>query len=421
MEIDLSKLYEYAAHRSNVTILNPNETDIYTCAHRLANFLIQEQANYSFNWTPRNSWIDTVANHPEPKIRRRMKIWLQQGKIGFRGRVKYLFWLANNDKYRARDFVMHLLSIDHPKPDLEYLITNLTKAAYGVDKAINWSNFKAKPDVFENPMTRAIDKLVSSEEEYLRVLSLPEIDIPRMGGWRNTVIGWHEQDLEDIELYGDSDLYLDLAGGHHTPWYNNRFNASFVSLDLDPPWPVNSVVLRYIDSTEGDRKLKAMKDQKLAQYEKKLQEQAWQCWDLYKDPLPIDQANKITVISSGFLTSTLTPPDEHLEVLKHVSQSKKVVNRFKLRMKFQCMLGLIKILQPVYQGKTVELLTLSRPSKYITKHRLCHIRWENQEIAYFDVKEHGRRFTQPDFKEKRSAELLVNIENNKTSGDEDGL
>ena len=421
MEIDFDKLYEYADRRRNVAILNPNETDIYACAHRLANFLIQEQENYSFNWTPRNSWIDSVANHSDRRIRRRMKIWLQQGKIGFRGRVKYLFWLANNDKYKARNFIMHLLSIDQPKPDLEYLITNLTKSAYGVDKAINWANFKAKPDVFENPMTRAIDKLVSSEEEYLRVLSLPEVDIPRMGGWRNTVIGWHEQDLEELEIYTDSDLYLDLAGGHHTPWYSNRFGVPFVSLDLDPPWPINSVVLRYIDNSEGERKLRAMKDQKLEQYEKKLQEQAWQRWDLYKDPLPIDQANKITIISSGFLTSTFTPPEEHFNALLQTDRPLNVIQRFKLMTKFHCMMGLIKILEPVYQGKTVELITLSRPSKYMTKHRLCHIRWENQEMVYFDIKEHGHKITNPEFKQKRSAELLVNIKNKNTSGDEDGL
>jgi hypothetical protein len=412
MDIDLTKIYEFADRRGNQTILNPNETDIYTCAHRLANFLIQEQDDYSFRWTPTGTWIDSIANHPEPKIRKRMKIWLQQGKIGFRGRVKYLFWLANNDKYQSRNFIMHLLSIDQPKPDLEYLLSNLTQIGYGVNKAINWSNFKAKPDIFENPTTRAIDKLVSSEEEYLRVLSLPEIDIPRMGGWRNTVIGWHERDLEDIEIFDDSDIYFDLGGGHHTPWYNNRFEKSFISLDIDPPWPVNSVALRYLDTDESDEpKLKIMKDHKLESYEKKLQEQLWSRWDLYNDSLPIGDANKITVFSSGFLTSTLTPPKEHVEILTQSPNPKKAVHKFKLMMKFQCMMGLVKILEPVYQGKTVELVTLSRPSKFITKHRLCHIRWEDQEIVYFDVKEHGRRFTDPNFKHKRSSELQVNIQN----------
>ena len=418
MNIDLVKIYKLASLQLNTKIVNPNETDIYACAHRLANVLVQEQENYSFNWTPSNTWIDQLANHPERKIRRRMKVWLQQGKVAYRGRAKYLFWLANNDKYKARDLVMHLLSIDQPKPDLEYLIINLTKIAYNVDEEINWSKFKNNPDTYTNSTTQAIDKLASSEEEYLRVLSLPEVDIPRMGGWRNTILGWHEEDLENIDLYTDSDLYLDLGGGHHTPWYCNRFGVPFVSLDLDPPWPINSVTLRYFDKKENSQQLKIMKDQMLAEYEKKLQEQAWQRWDLYKDPLPIDQANKITIISSGFLTSTFTPPEEHFNALLQTDRPLNVIQRFKLMTKFHCMMGLIKILEPVYQGKTVELITLSRPSKYMTKHRLCHIRWENQEMTYFYITEHKHQMIKRNYMKTRSEDQMINTNSNTESDDD---
>jgi len=412
MNIDFDKLYRLSEKFGNKTILNPIETNLYNCAHRLANVLIQEQENYSFNWTPSNTWIDSLTDHENPKIKKRIKIWLQQGKIGFRGRVKYLFWLANNDMIESRKFIIHLLLIDHPKPDLEYLLTNLIKTAYGISTAINWNDFKENPKEFKNPATAAIDKLVSSEEEFLRVLSLPEIDIPKMGGWRNTVIGWHEKDLVDISLWTDSNAYFDLGGGHHTPWYVDKFNLPFISLDLDPPWPTNGVVLRTL-ALDANRvsHLKTLTNKDLTRYETKLQSQPWLKWNMYEDQLPVTLQHKITFVSSGFLTSTLTPPPAHLEKLDEITSKVKTINKFKIRVKFQCMIGLIKILNLVYAGKSVELLTLSRPSKYHTKYRLCHIRWENKMMTYFKITEHNSNVTSAGFKEKRSSSFIVNIDN----------
>jgi hypothetical protein len=412
MDINFDKLYRLSEKFGNKIILNPIETDLYDCAHRLANVLIQEQETYSFKWTPSNTWIDSLTNHENPKIKKRIKIWLQQGKIGFRGRVKYLFWLANNDMMESRKFIIHLLLIDEPKPDLEYLLTNLTRTAYGISKAINWANFKADPAGFKNPTTISINKLVSSEEEFLRVLSLPDIDIPRMGGWRNTVVGWHEKDLDGVNLWTDSNAYFDLGGGHHTPWYVDKFNLPFTSLDLDPPWPTNGVVLRaLVVDADGNQHLKTLTDMNLDRYERKLQSQNWIKWNMYQDQLPVTDQSKITFISSGFLTSTLTPPPEHLSKLEELTSKTNTVKKFKVRVKFQCMIGLLKILKLVYEGKSVELLTLSRPSKYHTKYRLCHIRWENQMMTYFEVTEHNSNATSAEFKEKRSSDIAVNIDN----------
>jgi hypothetical protein len=410
MNVNFDKLYHLSEKFGNKIVLNPIETDLYDCAHRLANVLIQEQENYSFKWTPSTTWIDSLANHENPKIKKRIKIWLQQRKIGYRGRVKYLFWLANNDMMESRKFIIHLLLIDHPKPDLEYLLTNLIKTAYNISKGINWSNFKADPKEFKNPVTIAIDKLVSSEEEFLRVLSLPEIDIPRMGGWRNTVVGWHETDLTDVKLWLDSNAYFDLGGGHHTPWYVDKFNLPFTSLDIDPPWPTNGVVLRaLVLDADGKQHLKTLIDRNLDQYERKLQSQPWTKWNMYEDQLPVTDQNKITFISSGFLTSTFTPPADHVTQLEEITSQTKTIKKFKTKVKFHCMVGLLKILKLVYEGKSVELLTLSRPSKYHTKYRMCHIRWENKMMTHFELTEH--RFNSvPEFKERRSSNMIVNID-----------
>jgi hypothetical protein len=57
--------------------------------------------------------------------------------------------------------------------------------------------------------------LLSSEEEWQRVMQLTNISITDMGGFRNTLLNVYKEDLEDIEPWQDSNNYWDIGGGHH--------------------------------------------------------------------------------------------------------------------------------------------------------------------------------------------------------------
>jgi hypothetical protein len=366
--------------KDNEYIGIPDNADLYVTANAVTNLILEplDVKKYNRQWPWNEFWIDQQAQQ-FPK----MRTWLS-GPL--RNYALFFLYKTNCDWLSSRSFLTYLLSSDEPAPDLNYLLTNIVIAAYNID-----------PELLQDQRSLACQRvfaeylkvLLSSEDEWQRVMNLDNISITNMGGFRNTLLNVYKEDLEDIEPWSDSDNYWDIGGGHHTPWISQRWNRSFTSLDIQAPGDYEDVTFRQVVNNDKTKtgKLQNLTGLELAAYKHKLNNQPWQYYDVFEHQLPA--SSRTTVVSTGFISSTMTDLNWEKHWPHQFPNTNKVSAPPGPRMKALSLIAILGCVQLAHQGLDLELITVSRPSVYATARRVVQLRWQQGKLIMNHSKPHN--------------------------------
>lgn len=378
---NLDKIAELA--RDNEYQGIPDDADLYTTANAVTNLILEplDVKTYNRQWPWTEYWVDQRAQS-SPKLR----TWLSGPLRNF---SLFFLYKANCDWLSSRNFLDYLINSNEPAPDLNYLLTNIVIAAYDVSpELLQDQRSLACQQVFADKLKI----LLSTDQEWQRVMNLDNISITDMGGFRNTLLNVYKEDLEDIEPWQDSDNYWDIGGGHHTPWISQRWNRPFTSLDIQAPSNYEDVTFRQVvDSDKAETrftgKLQNLSGLELAAYKHKLNKQPWQYYDVFEHQLPASP--RTTVVSTGFISSTMTDLNWEKHWPHQFPNTNKVSAPPGPRMKALSLIAILGCVQLAHQGLDLELITVSRPSVYATARRVVQLRWQQGKLTMNHSKPHN--------------------------------
>jgi hypothetical protein len=374
---------------------NVLDTDIYVYAKKVSNVLMARDKSVTQEWPWNETWIDSMANHENRQIAKKFRIWLSVGTQ--RQRTFYLLYLANIDFGATRFFLEYLALSNKHVPDLEYFLNNIISLFFGKCPVPKLNKLKSNEiSHTEDSGATALRDFLKNKEQLLNWLTDERVNVPVMGGWRNVLLGIHRGDFAEFAPWDDSEEYFDLGGGHHTPWLSEEVSKPITTLDIVAPTELNHIKLRKLAiGADGQQYPVNLKDVELQKYLEKLNQQKYLYFDLLNDEFPFRK--KLTIFSTGFLTSTMSLPKELLNTYQDVN--------FKLTPKLQAVCfniaGIIKCLTLVKQGADLELITASRPSAYPMINKMVHLRWVNGLLVYKKTMPHNNARFSLEIKEKR--------------------
>jgi hypothetical protein len=378
---DLDKIAQLA--RDNEYSGIPADADLYATANAVTNLILEplDVKKYNRQWPWKDYWIDQRAQQ-SPKLR----TWLS-GPL--RNYALFFLYQANCNWLASRSFLNYLLDSEEPAPDLNYLLTNIVIAAYGIDPSLLQDQ---RSTGCQQIFATHLKMLLTSEEEWQRVMQLEHINITNMGGFRNTLLNVYKEDLEDIEPWQDSNNYWDIGGGHHTPWISQRWNKPFTSLDIKSPGDYEAVTFRQVvdsdqEETRFTGKLQNLSGLELAAYKHKLNKQPWQYYDVFEHQL--DASPRTTVVSTGFISSTMTDLNWEKHWPHQFPNTNKVSAPPGPRMKALSLIAILGCVQLAHQGLDLEIITVSRPSVYATARRVVQLRWVGGKLVMNNSKPHN--------------------------------
>jgi hypothetical protein len=370
---DISVIAEFARDNEYCGIPDTAD-DLYATANAVTNLILEplDIEKYNRQWPWHEHWIDQQAQSLT-----KLQTWLSNPLRNF---SIFFLHMANCDWLSSRNFLNYLANASEPAPDLNYLLTNIIITAYNVDpELLQDQESLACQQVFADKLKI----LVSTDQEWQRVMYQDNISITDMGGFRNTLLNIYKDDLENIEPWQDSNNYWDIGGGHNTPWISQRWNKPFTSLDIKAPNDFGNVTFRKIIDAEQQlvhypNQMINLVGLELAEYKNKLNIQPWQYYDIFEHQVPASL--KTTIVSTGFISSTmmdlnykgrwpqfpvskglkLSPPGPYVKV-----------------MSLTAVLGCVQL---AHRGCDLELITVSRPSMYATARRVVHLRWQQGKL-----------------------------------------
>lgn len=382
---------------------NVHNADVYTYAKKVSNILMAADKSVTQEWPWNETWVDKMANHENKQIRKKFRIWLSIGSL--RQRTVYLLYLANIDYGASRFFLEYLASSKQPIPDLEYFLNNIISLFFGGCPTPKLNKLRSNEmNHLNDPGANALRGFLKNKEQLLDYLTDDRVNIPVMGGWRNVMLGVHDGEFEDFMPWDDSEEYFDLGGGHHTPWLSSEIGKPITTLDLIQPTDLNYVKLRKFEyKNDGQKYPVNLKDVELQEYLEKLNQQKYMKFNLLTDEFPF--RNKITIFSTGFLTSTMPLPAEILHTYKGLDLK---LNPMRQSRCFNTA-GLVKCLRLIKQGADLELITASRPSAYPMLNRMVHLRWEGGILVYKKTAPHNNKRFSLEVKEKRRNLIMGKI------------
>lgn len=399
--IDWQRIFSLIDVKSTDLEENVHDADIYLYAKKVSNVLMALDQSVSQEWPWNETWVDQMANHENKVIMKKFRIWLSLGSL--RQRTVYLLHLANIDYGASRFFLEFLATSKQPVPDLEYFLNNIISLFFKKCPVPHIKKFRAHViDHTVDPGAIVLREFLKNEGQLLTYLTDSRVDIPIMGGWRNVLLGVHAGDFADFMPWDDSEEYFDLGGGHHSPWLSAEIGKPITTLDLVRPNNLNYVKLRKLEHRDNGQQYPVdLKDLELREYLEKLNQQKYLHFDLLTDEFPFRK--KLTIFSTGFLTSTMPLPKDLLNAQKGKNFRLTPMRQAK---SFNTA-GIVKCLRLVKQGADLELITASRPSTYPLCHRMVHLRWINGILVYkktaphlnarfiFEVKEKRRDLISP--------------------------
>jgi hypothetical protein len=394
-QLDWPRIFSLLENTSTDLEENVHDADVYVYAKKVSNILMAHDKSVRQDWPWNETWIDKMANHENKLTAKKFRTWLSIGVM--RQRMYYLLYLANIDYGASRFFLEFLATSKQPIPDLEYFLNNIMSLFFGKCPTPKLGNLRPNEiDHTDDQGAIALRDFLKNKEQLLGYLTDSRVDIPIMGGWRNVLLGVHSGEFAEFMPWDDSEEYFDLGGGHHTPWLSAEVSKPITTLDIVAPTELNDIRLRKFEPRANGIKYPVdLNNLEIQEYLEKLNQQKYLYFNLLTDQLPF--RNKITIFSTGFLTSTMSLPKELLDTYQDVN--------FKLTPKLQAVcfniVGIIKCLTLVKQGADLELITASRPSAYPMCYRMVHLRWVNGLLVYKKTMPHNNARFSLEIKEKR--------------------
>ncbi len=399
--LDWDRIFSLLDNKETDLDENVHDADIYEYAKKVSNFLMMPDKSVTQEWPWSETWVDKMANHENKQITKKFRIWLSIGSL--RQRTVYLLYLANINYGASRFFLEFLASSKQPIPDLEYFLNNIISLFLGQCPSPKIEKlFSNNLDHVSDPGATTLRNFLENQQQLSNYLSDEKVNIPVMGGWRNVLLGAHEGEFENFMPWDDSEEYFDLGGGHHTPWLSREVSKPITTLDIVQPNDLNYIKLRKFEyKPDGQRYPIDLKDHELEEYLKKLNQQKHLFFNVLADEFPFRK--KLTIFSTGFLTSTMPLPQDLVQSYKELK-----LNPMRQARCFNTA-GLVKCLRLVKQGADLELITASRPSAYPMLNRIVQLRWVNGSLVYTKTMPHNNKRFTLEIKEKRRNLIMGKI------------
>ena len=203
------------------------------------------------------------------------------------------------------------------------------------------------------------------------------------GGMTNTVLGLYDPHVADPGVGTDvfnraADLRIDLGGGFSTSEHERLLGCSFVSADQLTPrlqdYDADLIVLerangatavageetrkRFLDAQSGIEHLP---------------------FDVFKDSFPA-RAQSYAIVSTGFMTSTLG-------AFKGESREIKGARLGTISTSVHAVLRVVEL---VAAGKSVDLLTIQRATSRAYKYKTCLLQWREGRLTRLQTTDDAR-------------------------------
>lgn len=196
------------------------------------------------------------------------------------------------------------------------------------------------------------------------------------GGVTNTVLGLYDglfadPDVGAQHLDRTAERYIDLGGGFNTSEIERLVGRPFISADLSTPrladYDEDLIMLDLRDSDVGPVATEAARREFLARQDRVEHLR----FNVFEDRFPTD-ASSYTIVSAGFMTSTLRPPP---------SQPQKEINAARLGTISTSVHAILRVMELVALGKSVDLFTIQRATSRVYHYKTCLLQWREGKVT----------------------------------------
>jgi hypothetical protein len=315
--------------------------------------------------------IRAAATRREAHIRR---TWLS-GPHWLCHAVLYMLYLYNRDYGATRASLTRLFAMDQPHPYPRALLGYLLRDLLGVgrDELIRLEQRLNDPAAWAPYLCElfARDRI----DGWLRGLVRP---VKFYSTNTNTVIGKYDwitrSQKSGMTEPPEADVYYDLGGGHATPDISRLLGRPFVCVDLTSPFlPADTdlIIRRSQWPSELGDGVVPMTEAEQAAYVAELARTPWQRFDVFTDRFD-PSFDRYLITSFGFVTST--PRDYSAAVPRSVrgSQLEPLTISY---------YAVLRVIQLVQLGKTVDLFTYQRATSRRPALLTCRLRFANGRLT----------------------------------------
>lgn len=194
------------------------------------------------------------------------------------------------------------------------------------------------------------------------------------GGGTNTVIGMYDELFADPEVGAEhldrsAERYIDLGGGFNTSEIERLVGRPFVSADVATPRLADyDEELIMLDARVANVPVatQAARREFLARQDRVVHLP----FDVFQDHFATD-ASSYTIVSAGFMTSTLTPG----------SSETRSVKGARLGTVSTSVHAILRVLELVALGKSVDLFTIQRATSRVYLYKTCLLQWRDGKLV----------------------------------------
>lgn len=336
-------LREPSCELSEVRISNIHDTAIERLAERLESDNQHYRAVMLANWAT-----------------------IRQGHI-----PNYALYLYNADYGSSRRILEHMLTGEQwAPPYLKLAVLNMLHQSVGLshDRLHELTSRRFRV------LAPWINRLFADDRvfEWLHAKRQP---IRFYGGVTNTLIGFYDQLFADPAvgaafIQREAERCYDLGGGFNTAEIERLVGCRFVSADLMTPhladYDPELIMLEYRPRTYSPVANEAARREFLARQDRV----AHLPFDVFQDSFPTD-ASSYTIVSAGFMTSTLRPPSDYDREIKHARLGTIATSVH----------AIARVIELVALGKRVDLFTIQRATSRVFHYKTCLLQWREGKLV----------------------------------------
>jgi hypothetical protein len=283
----------------------------------------------------------------------------------------YALFLYNADYRRSRAILEHILTGEEwAPPYLKLVLLNILHQSIGLSHD-ELHRLTAGPFYELAPWVNRI----FHDDTVFGWLQRKKLTIRFYGGMTNTVIGLYDDIFADPATGAQTidrtaERCIDVGGGFFTSEIERLVGRSFVCADLmTPRLADHDEELIILDRRVGESSPVAS----LAARQEFLARQdriAHLPFDVFQDHFPTD-ARSYTIVSTGFMTSTLRPTPAHAREVKTT----------RLGTISTSVHAILRVMELVALGKSVDLFTIQRATSRVYHYKTCLLQWREGRLA----------------------------------------
>jgi hypothetical protein len=196
------------------------------------------------------------------------------------------------------------------------------------------------------------------------------------GGVTNTALGLYDELLASPEVGAEhldrkAELRFDLGGGFNTSEIERLLGCTFVSADLmSPRLRDQDEELILLDRPDLNKPAVVADEATRARFLARQDEVEHLPFDVFKDSFPL-HARSYSIVSAGFMTSNLRP----------TAAESREIKAARLGTLSTSVHAILRVMELVAAGKSVDLLTIQRASSRVFAYKTCLLQWREGKLV----------------------------------------